>query len=289
MVCLIFGEILLYKHCNYDLHSHSHYSDGQFSPQSLLDHASQKQVKVLALTDHDTLAGIPEAAVAAKEHGIKLIHGVEISTRWNNKDIHIVGLNVDTQCENLQISLLRQRKIRDSRSKEIALALGRIGISDAYQKARKLARDDNIIRPHFAQVLLEAGVVRTLQEAFERYLKRGKVAYVPTKWPALDKVVNWIKGAGGVPVLAHPARYRLTSTKLRLLLRDFKETGGEAIEVVTATQTVQEQHKLASFCRDYDLAASVGSDFHGMDSYARLGGLVPLPDTCTPIWEKFDL
>lgn len=270
----------------YDFHSHSHYSDGELSPQALLDYARERQIGCLALTDHDTVAGIDEAIAASD--GIRVIPGVEISTSWRKHEIHVVGLNVDRHHESLLNFLKQQRTRRVNRAKEIALALEREGIRDAYEGVLKIACEDNIVRPHFAQFLVEKGYANTMQQAFDRYLKRGKVAYVPTKWPSLEKVIENIHEAGGLSVIAHPMRYKLTSTKLRLLLADFTSANGDGIEVITASHRPNDTHHVARLANEYGLLASQGSDFHGPSSFAKMGHLQPMPAECEPIWTRFD-
>lgn len=245
-------------------------------------------MQCLALTDHDTLAGIPEAKMAADSSGIRLIPGVEISSRWKTQEIHIVGLNVQTDAESLLTFLERQQRSRDTRAKDIAAALARQGIQNVYEDVSRLAKHGNIVRPHFAQVLVQRGIVNSWQQAFERYLKRGKCAYVPTKWPVLNKVIASIQAAGGMAVLAHPMRYKLTMTKLKLLLGEFKSAGGNGVEVVTATQSINERNNMARLAVEYGLLASQGSDFHGPSTYANLGQLSAMPDICEPIWNRLD-
>jgi len=270
----------------YDLHSHSTYSDGALTPEQLIHRAKEKAVDVLALTDHDTTAGLAEAAQAAKQYQLQLINGIELSTRWKKHDIHIVGLNIDPGNNILQQAIDHQQQQRIVRGRQIGVQLAKQGIADAYAAACQIAGREEVGRPHFAQVLVQRGIVNSIRSAFKRYLIQGKPAYVATEWLSFNDTITCIKQAGGCAVLAHPARYHLTMTQLRLLLSDFKAADGQGIEVVSSAHNQQEIETMAELSVGHQLYASVGSDFHGPDlGWGELGHLRPLPSQCRPIWK----
>lgn len=273
---------------NYDLHCHSTASDGVISPAAVIERAAAQGVDVLALTDHDVTAGLAEARQAALRNDITLINGVEISVTWQNQLLHIVGLGFDEANPQLQQGLQRLRNIRESRADEIALKLQGLGIQGANDGARRLAAGSIVSRSHFARFLVEQGKVSGFQQAFDRYLKKGKPAYVACQWASLEEVVSWINEAGGQAVIAHPARYRLSLTKLRALLVDFIAVGGRGIEVACSSHNPAEKAKMADLACHYELLASAGSDFHEPDrGWAELGRCTALPGHVTPIWHDW--
>ncbi len=273
-----------------DLHSHTNCSDGELSPSDLLKLASEHGVNVLALTDHDTTLGLDEARQQATELGIRFINGVEISALWGTVDIHIVALQIDPTNETLQAGLKATRLAREVRAKSMGERLAAQGIKGVYEGAKAIAGDEIIARPHFAKHLVATGVVKDIPTAFKRYLVRGKAGYVPTPWPSYTEAVSWIRQAGGIAVVAHPARYRLTMSKLRSLLQDFKEAGGQAMEVATANHTAEEMELMSRACKELNLLASAGSDFHGPTmSRATLGKVPALPPGLTPVWQDWGL
>ncbi len=275
---------------NIDLHSHSTVSDGTLSPAALVRRAWEQGVDVLALTDHDEVAGVADAEGEAGRVGIRLLAGVEISVTWGKQTIHLVGLDVDPDSRELQQGLARLRKYREWRGEEIGRRLERAGIENAYQGALGYRQGDLLTRTHYGRFLVGAGVVETMQEAFKRYLLRGKPGYVSGRWATLEEAVGWIRGAGGVAVVAHPARYGMTRTKLRAMLGEFIECGGEGLEVVSSSHNGNETRTMARNAIDLGLAASRGSDFHDPDNHwIELGRLPPLPDGCEPIWQRMDL
>ncbi|TPW14084.1 MAG: metal-dependent phosphoesterase PHP family [Halothiobacillaceae bacterium] len=251
---------------NFDLHSHSTASDGSLSPTALIHRAKQQGVDVLALTDHDTLAGLAEAARAAQEVGLTLLPGVEISTSWEGRTLHIVGLGIDPHNRALQEGLEGLQTIRRQRAMEMGARLEKAGIPDAYAGAQRLAQDDNITRTHFAQYLVEMGKARSISDVFNRYMVSGKPGYVKTEWAPLSDAVAWINQAGGVAVIAHPDRYQL--------------------EVVYSGCSRDITLRNRGFAKKYNLAGSRGSDFHTPGySWVELGKLPPLPQELLPIWE----
>jgi len=270
---------------NIDLHNHSYYSDGELSPEELVNLAHQKGVDVLALTDHDNTAGLKQAAASAKQLGIIFIPGVEISASWLEQGVHIVGLNVDPDCPTLQQGLTKQLNVRGQRAQAIAAKLEQLGIENAYSAVQAIAGNGAIGRLHFAKLLLDRGCVTDLRGAFRRYLAERKPAYVPANWVDLAGAINWIKTAGGQAVLAHPGSYKLTLKQLRCLLQAFKAAGGVGLEVVTASYNSGKMQQMADLGQEFGLLASRGSDFHGpLTAKGKLGDLVPLPAICQPIW-----
>lgn len=272
----------------YDLHSHSTASDGTLSPRDLVVRARAQGVDVLALTDHDTTDGLEEAAQAAAESGLQFVSGAEISVTWNQQLVHLVGLRVNPIHGPLQSGLADLRTRRDGRAEEIGRRLARCGIPEALKGARAYAGGGIVSRTHFARFLIEQGHGRDMREAFDRYLAPGKPGYVSTTWATLEDAVAWICGAEGVAVIAHPARYRLTGTRLRQLIGEFKECGGEGIEVVSGSHSRDDCRTMADYARRFDLLASCGSDYHGPETpWMELGRLPELPPGCIPVWERW--
>jgi predicted metal-dependent phosphoesterase TrpH len=274
----------------YDLHSHSTASDGTVSPGELVRHAASQGVDVLALTDHDVTTGLAEAEQAAGETGVTLVRGVEISVTWIHQLLHIVGLGIDPHNEELQLGLAGLRDFRVWRAEEMGRRLEKRGIEGAYAGARALAKGPSIGRTHFARFLVMQGKARDMQDAFDKYLKRGKPGHVPGKWASLGEAVGWIRAAGGQAVIAHPARYSLSAARFRDLLFEFKDMGGVALEVISGSHPHGATPMLANHARHYELLASVGSDYHGPgQSYNELGRLPGLPAGCVPVWAEWDV
>jgi predicted metal-dependent phosphoesterase TrpH len=274
----------------YDLHSHSTASDGIVSPTELVRHAAAQGVDVLALTDHDVTTGLAEAELAAGAAGVSLVPGVEISVTWGHQLLHIIGLGIDPGNDELQRGLAGLRDFRVWRAEEIGLRLEKRGIEGAYAGARELSKGASIGRTHFARFLVAQGKARDLQDAFDRYLKRGKPGYVPGQWAALHEAVGWIRAAGGQAVIAHPARYTLSAGRFRDLLVEFQEAGGAALEVISGSHPHGATPALANYAQRFGLLASVGSDYHGPgQSYNELGRLPALPAGCVPVWEGWEL
>ncbi|MES9992654.1 MAG: PHP domain-containing protein [Candidatus Thiodiazotropha sp.] len=274
--------------CVYDLHSHSTASDGTLSPGDLVARAAAAGVRVLALTDHDTTAGIGEAQAAALDCGLVLIPGVEISVTWSGQTVHILGLNLDPQSLPLQQGLSKLREFRDWRAHEISSRLEKAGIKGAFEGALALSNGTLVSRTHFARYLVERGVVSDERKVFKHYLVKGKPGFVPGQWAELADALAWIHGAGGVAVVAHPARYRMTRSKLRRLFAEFAELKGEAIEVVSGSHNRDDSFNMAKHARDFGLLASAGSDFHSpQNPWIELGRLPMLPDNCRPLWSNW--
>lgn len=274
----------------YDLHSHSTASDGTLTPTQLIQRAQEAGVNVLALTDHDSTEGIAEAQQAASTCGLQLVPGAEISVTWKGATIHIVALGIDPHDVMLQQGLRKLVKFRHWRAEEIGRKLELKGIGGAYEAARSLSNGTLISRTHFARFLVEQGKAKDMRALFRHYLVKGKPGYVHGEWASLDEAVGWIRDAGGQAVIAHPARYRMTRTKLRKLIRDFREAGGAALEVVSGSHSVDESFTMAAHAKDYELLSSAGSDFHSPEqSWTGLGRLPPLPHGCVPVWRDWEL
>lgn len=273
-----------------DLHSHSYYSDGVLSPTMLVRRARENGVDVLALTDHDSTAGIEEARVAAEAEGIEIIGGVELSVSWRDQLIHVLGLRIDPDCPQLAAGLATQRAIRVERSQRIAEKFDRLGISGSLAGATAHAGDAAPGRNHFARFLVENGYARHSRQAFKRWLGRGGSCHVPSCWVGLDEALGWIAAADGLAVLAHPARYGLTRSALRGFLAEFRAAGGSAMEVISGQQPLDQTRALADLAREFGLRASVGSDFHTPGAeWAELGRISRLPDDCIPLWQDWGI
>jgi len=272
----------------YDLHSHSTVSDGSLSPEQLVARAIDQGVDVLALTDHDGTEGIIAAQAAAQGTKLSLVTGVEISVTWGSSTIHILGLKVDHKNASLQKGLEKIRDYRKERAVKIAERLEKSGISGAYEGASQYASPVMLGRVHFAKFLVDKGHAKNINDVFKRYLVRNKPGYVSGEWATLAQAVNWINGAGGQAVIAHPARYKMTATKLRRLITEFKELGGVGLEVVSGRQHPEEIKTLAKLANDFNLLASCGSDFHSPDNtWVELGRIPELPSSVNPIWKKW--
>lgn len=272
----------------YDLHAHSTVSDGTLPPALLVQRAYEQGVTALALTDHDTTAGYAEAQTAANQAGIKLIPGIELSVSWSEKSFHVVGLNIDPNYPPLLEATQHLQVVRTLRAEKIAAKLEKKRITGALEWVVARAGDSMITRSHFADFLVSNFHVSSQQEAFDRYLAKGKPAYVSTEWADLKLAIDWITQSGGIAVLAHPLRYKLTANWMKRLLTAFKEAGGKGIEVVTGRCSTDEIKLVAEYANRFDLAGSTGSDFHGpINPWIELGRLAPLPATVKPVWELF--
>jgi len=274
-----------------DLHTHSTASDGTLAPHDLVSRAADAGVVLIALTDHDTTEGVAEGAAEARRCALDFLAGVEISVTWAQTTVHVVGLGVDPEDVSLRKGLARLRAFRHWRAEEIGRRLERdAGIPDALEGARALSNGSLISRTHFARHLVARGLERDLRGVFKRFLTRGRPGHVPGDWARLEEAVGWIRGAGGQAVIAHPARYRLSRSKLLRLLQEFRQAGGEGLEVVSGSQRREECFAMARCAIELGLRASAGSDYHGPEEpWIRLGELPPLPPGCTPIWQDWGL
>jgi 3',5'-nucleoside bisphosphate phosphatase len=272
---------------NADLHCHSIVSDGTLTPEQLAARAAANGVELWSLTDHDEVGGQQRAAAAAREHGMKYLTGTEISVTFAGETVHILGLGFDADSPTLRQGLSDTRSGRRERALEMAEQLAAVGITGAYDGALKYVGNPELIsRTHFARFLVETGVCKETGEVFRKYLTEGHPGYVPHRWATLKAAVQWITGAGGMAVIAHPARYRFTSNEEYALFSEFKSHGGRGVEVVTGSHTAAEYVTYAETAREFDLAASRGSDFHSPgESHTDLGQLPFLPGGLTPVWE----
>ncbi|WP_164496807.1 RNase RNM [Pectobacterium versatile] len=270
----------------YDLHSHTTASDGLLTPTALVSRAVDMRVSVLAITDHDTTAGLDEAQNAIAQQGLplRLIPGVEISTLWENHEIHIVGLGMDIAHPALTGLLQQQAECRQNRAEQIAARLEKNRIPDALAGAQRLATGGQITRAHFARYLIELGIAANMNQVFKKYLAKGKIGYVPPQWCTIPQAIEAIHQSGGVSVLAHPGRYDLTAKWLKRLLATFAESGGIAMEVAQCQQAPDERTQLGRYARDFNLMASQGSDFHLPCAWIELGRKLWLPADVEPVW-----
>ncbi|WP_293771033.1 PHP domain-containing protein [uncultured Pantoea sp.] len=273
----------------YDLHSHTRASDGLLSPAALVQRAVEMRVGVLAITDHDSTAGVAEAQQTASEQNlpISVLAGAELSTLWENHEIHIVGLNIDIDHPAMVTFLAGQLACRQTRAAEISERLARARIPDALAGATRLADGGILTRGHFARFLIEQGKADNMAQVFKNYLARGKTGYVPPQWCTIKQAIDAIHHSGGYAVLAHPGRYGLSAKWLKRLIAHFREAGGDAIEVAQCQQPPNERTQLAHYARDNDLAASQGSDFHQPCPWIELGRKLWLPAGVEPVWERF--
>jgi 3',5'-nucleoside bisphosphate phosphatase len=276
---------------NVDLHCHTAASDGTLSPLELVERAATNGVQHLAITDHDETASLSAASAHAAALGIGFVNGVEISVSFCDKTIHIVGLGIDPNHPPLAQGLHAIRAGRDGRAVAMGKALEAHGIHGAFEGALQYAGNPKLVsRTHFARHFVAQGICETTQDVFQRYLVEGKPGYVPHEWASLANALAWIHGAGGVAVIAHPGRYRFNATQRWAMFSEFKDLGGQAIEVVTGSHTVAQYSEYAKLSVEFGLSASRGSDFHSpAESRIDIGTLPQLPSICVPVWAKFPL
>jgi 3',5'-nucleoside bisphosphate phosphatase len=275
----------------FDLHSHTLCSDGVLSPAELVVRAALRGVDALAITDHDTVAGLAPArqAIAGQQLPLRLINGVEISTRWQQLEIHIVGLNINPDCPQLLTRLESQQQRRLERAEEMARRLEKSQIPDVLPAVMALANGAAVTRTHFARHLVNIGKAGSINDVFKKYLGRGKTGYVPSNWVEMADAVQWIHDAGGVAVLAHPLKYKLTTKWVKRLAEQFAAAGGDAMEIISPQQTPVQKRELWALCQLHGLTASVGSDFHQQTSWNDLGKNLYLTDDVTPVWHNWAL
>ncbi|QKS31097.1 3',5'-nucleoside bisphosphate phosphatase [Accumulibacter sp.] len=274
---------------NCDLHCHSTCSDGLLAPAEVVRRAAENGVDMLALTDHDDIAGLPRARAAAVEVGLSLVNGVEISIEWEGLQIHVLGFAFDAADAALNAGLQTVRCGRIERARRMAAELGKVGIDGSFDGAMRLAANPNLVsRAHFGRYLVERGVCKDLRSVFESYLVPGRPGYVDHRWATLADSLKWIHGAAGVATVAHPGRYKLSRSDMRRFLGEFRDLGGQAIEVMSGSHTPEHVDLYSRLAREYGFAASRGSDFHGPgESYVDLGRLPPLPEGLRPVWQLF--
>lgn len=274
-----------------DLHSHTTSSDGRLSPQALIDRALSFDIEVLAITDHDTTDALTIAHdyINQQQLPITLIDGIEISTVWQNKDIHIVGLNIDSNAQALQQLIDQQKAHRVQRAQLIAQRLQKVTREGVLEEVQAIAGEAPITRAHFAKWLVEQGFAKNMQQVFKKFLTRDNPGYVPPSWCSMTDAVEAIHAAGGQAVLAHPGRYDLTTKWLKRLITAFVEAGGDAMEVAQPQQAPQERRNLADYAIQYNLLASQGSDFHYPSPWMELGRNLWLPSGVDPVWKDWGL
>jgi len=272
---------------NLDLHCHSNFSDGTLPPDELVARAAGRGVAALALTDHDDTSGLPLAQLAAIRHGITLLNGVEISVTWKDHTIHVVGLGIDPDNEVLQAGLSATRHGRLARSEQMSAAFDEMGVTGTREGIKEFIANQNMVsRTHFARFLVKQRVVKDMNAAFRRFLGNGQPCCVPHRWASLPDAVHWITGSGGIAVIAHPGRYPLDTAEMRSLLSEFRDLGGQGLEVVTSSHKPSQYSTFAGHAQYYGLKASSGSDFHSPgESYHDLGGLPPTPHGVGHVWD----
>jgi predicted metal-dependent phosphoesterase TrpH len=272
-----------------DLHCHSSVSDGVLAPDAVAAYARRAGVDVWALTDHDEIGGVKAARAAAGELGMRFVPGVEISVTWAGETVHVVGLQIDEDDPGIVQGLAATRDGRDARGREIGTRLEAAGIPGVYEGALKYAGNPDLLsRTHFARYLVDVGACASTAEVFRKYLTEGKPGYVPHRWATLADAVGWIRGAGGIPVIAHPGRYRFTDTAQDALFDEFRQLGGNAIEVVTGSHTPDQYATYAEVARRYGFLASRGTDFHAPgESRVEFDKLPPLPSDLKPVWHDW--
>ncbi|ELY4663399.1 PHP domain-containing protein [Cronobacter muytjensii] len=273
----------------YDLHSHTTASDGLLTPEQLVHRAVEMGIHTLAITDHDTTAGLPAAhqEIARAGLALRLIDGVEISTLWENHEIHIVGLGIDIAHPAMIAFLEEQARRRTQRAERIAERLEKARIPGALEGARRLADGGVVTRGHFARFLIEDGRANNMADVFKHYLARGKTGYVPPQWCTIEQAIDVIHHSGGQAVVAHPGRYQLSAKWLKRLLSAFAQAGGDAMEVAQCQQAPNERNQLASYAVQFGLLASQGSDFHQPCPWIELGRRLWLPEGLTPVWHRW--
>ncbi len=275
---------------NADLHCHSVVSDGTLEPEALAARAKANGVELWSLTDHDEIGGQARAAAAARAQGMHYLTGTEISVTFIGRTVHIVGLGFDADDARIREGLSRTRGGRGQRAHDMAAGLAKVGIKNAYEGALQFAGNHELIsRTHFARFLVDTGVCRETNEVFRKYLTEGKPGFVEHRWASLKDAVRWITDCGGVAVIAHPARYKFSATEEYALFTEFKNHGGQGVEVVTGSHSAAEYVTYADTAREFDLAASRGSDFHSpTESHTDLGTLPLLPGGLQPVWELLE-
>lgn len=275
-----------------DLHCHSFCSDGEHSPLELIDKAKSTGLNILAVTDHDSIEAyqkyFSQSAESQGETPLNLHTGVELSCQWASHEIHIVGLDFDIKHEVLLSAIESQKNLRHQRAENIAQKLEKKGVKNALQEAQQLASGQAIGRPHFAEVLINQGLVKTHKQAFDRYLGIGKSCYCSSEWPDIAEVNRIIKEAGGFSVLAHPTRYKMTASKLRRLVSYFAQQQGDAIEFVGGNGSKDSEHFLRGLCEEHALMASPASDFHSEKQiWQKLGRVGEIHKALKPVWQAF--
>jgi predicted metal-dependent phosphoesterase TrpH len=274
---------------NIDLHSHSTASDGLLKPGELVARAVANGVQMLALTDHDGVSGLAEARARAESESLRFVDGVEISVTWEGSTVHIIGLQIDPENPVLLSGLESVREGRAKRAEKMGEALAAEGIPGSLAGAKTYAENPDLIsRSHFARHLVKTGWARDVKSVFQRYLVKGKPGFVQHEWASLGDAVSWIRASGGIAVVAHPGRYNFSRPQLHAFFAEFRDGGGEGIEVVTGSHSPEQYLEFARIAREFGFRASRGSDYHGKgESKADLGALPQLPDDLKPVWHDW--
>jgi predicted metal-dependent phosphoesterase TrpH len=268
-----------------DLHCHSYYSDGVHSPSEVIELANQVKCDLFSLTDHDTTVGVLEAQERADDLSLNFIPGVEISAFWQNMTIHILGIGVNVDNDILQKGLRRNQELRKERAEKIAHGLRRTGIKDVLEKTRALSKTNMITRTHFAQMLIQEGYCKDMKSVFRRFLTGNKPGAVRVEWSGFEEVISWIHASGGLSVIAHPFRYRMTQAKIKRMFGEFKEAYGDGVEVITAMSSEQEINLCSNWAKEINLLISSGSDYHGWPNQRiNIGSLKEIPNSDNLIW-----
>ena len=269
-----------------DFHIHSHHSDGALSVQQIVQLDQERELAQISITDHDTMNAY-KVLEGVDLGGLQVISGCEFSCQWKGRNIHIVGLNLDLYSDAMSQAMTHQQTARENRTLLIADALEAKGFSGALSAAKKIAGDSTLGRPHFARFLVDEGYVKDEKQAFSKYLCAGKIGDIKSCWPEIEQAIGWIKGAGGIAVLAHPLKYGMTLTKLRAFLADFVDKGGQAIEVISGSGNEQARiTDMARLANQFGLHASLGSDYHRPGQpWAELGFIAELPSMSKPVWK----
>ena len=271
-----------------DLHMHSVFSDGNYTPEELAEMAAKNGVNFVSLTDHDEIEGNERMKKACEAKNIAFVPGVEISSNYAGKEIHVVGLNIDTSNKELIQALKTTKENRGKRAEEMAAKLEETGFPNALEGAMKFVTNPSLIsRIHFAKWLADIKAVNSIDAAFEKYIGSGRACFVPLNAPTIPEAVRLIKGAGGIPVLAHPGRYGFKDWKLHALLDEFRNAGGEAIEVTTGSHSAKDNTMMCQIAADQGFIASTGSDFHRLGTRCPIGAQGKIPSNLIPVWTLF--
>jgi len=261
-----------------DLHTHSYYSDGVLSPKDIVMEAVNAGCHFLSLTDHDSLEGLEEASIYSKDLNLNFIRGVEISAKHLSQSVHIVGLGINSNNKFLLDGLTKNNKLRIDRAKEIGKSLANAGIENAYEKTKSLSKTKYITRTHFAQMMIKENICNNLSSVFKKYMTGSKPGAVKVDWASSVEVINWIHQSGGLAILAHPLRYKLTLNKIKKLVYELKEIGLDGIEIVNSFSSLDDIAKSKKIADEYELLYSCGSDFHGWPNQSVELGKIPLYD-----------
>ena len=270
-----------------DLHTHSTVSDGTLTPTELVERAHSKGVDIFSLTDHDATEGLHEAKSVAKSLGVTFIPGIELSVTWSHQTFHIVGLGINPDDNILNKGLANLRAFREKRGEEIAKKLEKAKFENPLAGAQKFANGEILSRTHFARYIVEQGRAKDVRQVFKKFLVKGKPGYVAGNWASLEDALSWIHGAGGIAVIAHPARYKISATRLRQLIAEFKELGGIGFEAISGSHSPEEETRMMLLANQFDLYISKGSDFHSPENiYRELGAMQDIPSGNRPIWQS---